>query len=445
MGRFRLLVLSIFLNVYIVVCLLVFHWKFHLLGYFLNERRGGAPRSNSTATNEIADQARDPASRTVHQPKTARSASLEFRRDDRGYWFPSFDSLNSDLGKIRSQLFDKPQPRRQQQERSRRLLGFIRISKTGSTSLLRFMTLSTHSKRYTSYLNMDRYLTRAPDRTVPNCIYVSNDAPEKHVPSIGQCGHMPYPRFISGFTGTLQHLDETETAIGTANSTAVPEPIHLSLSVVCMLRDPFDRLLSFFHFFRQIYPGWEPMHQKNPQVLAALVGGDFPGFVRELSLLPATLTSRRFQFEHFSPNVEDAIDLVREGRFLPLFTECFDASLLLLVHHHPTFFPGRQPRATTEFLASPASRSRQTAKNRTELKEGLQPVQDFDVELFRRQAMDEYLVDEYLFIEEAKRSFVRRLQDAAMVRPAIMDQSILQGCLKRLQFQPDPAWPWQFH
>jgi Sulfotransferase family len=419
-GRRRLIVAATLLHGYVVVFLLFCHWR----TIFDVAPPAGVPVESEDSGTE----ARKPG------PASIEVAPLEFRRDERHDWFPNIDSLRGDLGLIRALLHGSPQPR-SPQERQHQLLGFVRITKTGSTSLLGFMQRSTQAKHYSKFLHMPNYLSSNYGWTLPSCIYGINDPPEQYAPVARQCAHLAYPHLVSDFAKTLRHLNETAAGPGQA-----AEPLHVSFTVVCMLREPFERLLSYFHFFREVYPEWAYMHKDAPLVLSALVRGDFPAFVRELSLSSAKLTTRRFQYEYFSLDVDEAIQLVREGRFLPLITECFNASLLLLVQAYPAFFPPDQPRATIEFLESAGSRARRTARGRARLRDGLEPVEAFDMDRLRGQARDEFMVDEYRFFEEAKRAFVRRLQAATNVPNATVDQQIIQRCLGSLEVQPAASY-----
>jgi Sulfotransferase family len=383
-----------------------------------------------------------------------RAIPLVVRRDAHGAWHPHFSLLNASMTTIRRHLFEDRGGRDWPTQniaipdhRKRDVLGVVRITKTGSTSLLSFLLASKSALTYDYVLNVDRTLTVAGEREVPYCFYGTNpDPPNVRHPVRGQCGHRTYARMVSVFAKQLaRYQDDTQdqdqadaVASIPGHSKAHGEPLQLSLSIITMVRDPFDRMLSFFRYFREIYPDWAPMYKAQPQVLQTLKDGDFPAFLRELALLEDHEWTRRYQYEYFGADADEAIETVREVRVLPLLNECFNASMLLLAHQYPALFPSDQPDATHKFLASGNSHSRKTGAGSSpaSIHPDLHPVQEFDRETVRLQARQSWLRNEYRFYDESKRVLGRMLRQSASSPGSIVDADVVRECLDMLSLSP---------
>jgi Sulfotransferase family len=394
----------------------------------------------------------------------SRAVPLVVRRDAHGAWHPNFRLLNASMTTIRRHFFfdDHPPPEDGASRetsiaipdhRKRDVLGVVRITKTGSTSLLSFLLASKAALTYDYALKVDRAVTspEAGDRAVPYCFYGTNpDPPSVRHPVRGQCGHRTYARMVSVFARQLaQHKENSDGGAGggadasrPGPSKAHPEPLQLSLSIITMVRDPFDRMLSFFRYFREIYPDWAPMYKAQPQVLQTLQDGNFPAFLRELALLEDHEWTRRYQYEYFGASADEAIEVVREARVLPLLNECFNASALLLAHQYPALFPSDQPDATHAFLASGNSHARKTVADggpaSSMIHPDLRPMQEFDREAVRRQAQQVWLRNEYRFYDEAKTVLGRMLRQAASAPGSIVDPAVVRQCLGVLELSPSP-------
>jgi Sulfotransferase family len=383
-----------------------------------------------------------------------RAIPLVVRRDAHGAWHPHFSLLNASMTTIRRHLFEDRGGRDWPTQniaipdhRKRDVLGVVRITKTGSTSLLSFLLASKSALTYDYFLNVDRTLKVAGEREVPYCFYGTNlDPPNVRHPVRGQCGHRTYARMVSVFAKQLaRYKDDTQDQDKADAVASIPgysmahgEPLQLSLSIITMVRNPFDRMLSFFRYFREIYPDWAPMYKAQPQVLQTLKDGDFPAFLRELALLEDHEWTRRYQYEYFGADANEAIETVREVRVLPLLNECFNASMLLLAHQYPALFPSDQPDATHKFLASGNSHSRKTGavSSPASIHPDLHVMQDFDAETVRLQARQSWLRNEYRFYDESKRVLGRMLRQAASSPGSIVDADVVRECLDVLSLSP---------
>jgi hypothetical protein len=270
------------------------------------------------------------------------------------------------------------------------------------------------------------------DRVVPYCFYepqTSAMTSKVAYPNQGQCGHRTYARMVSILMRQL--ADYRDNDDGGAEGSHMP--IQLSLSIITVIRDPFDRMLSFFRYFREIYPDWAPMYKAQPQVLQTLKDGDFPAFLRELATLPDHEWTRRYQYEYFGATAEEAIQTVREVRVLPLLNECFNASAYLLAHQYPALFPSDQPAATDQFLGSGSSHSRRTGADAAAwLHPDLRAAREFDRDSVQLEARRRWLGDEYRFYDAAKVVLGRILRQAAATPGSIVDPAVVRDCLDRL-------------
>jgi Sulfotransferase family len=382
-----------------------------------------------------------------------RAVPLVARRDRRGVWHPRASSLNASMTTIRQQWFADarpaaavaaPFPVAVADDRKRDVLGVVRITKTGSTSLLSFLSASKAAHTFDNSLKVDRTRKVVGDRVVPYCFYEpragtkATDAGMGSFVNQDQCGHRTYARMVSILLRQLADYRDNDDDDGAKGSRT---PIQLSLSIITVIRDPFDRMLSFFRYFREIYPDWAPMYKAQPQVLHALQDGDFPAFLRELALLPNHEWTRRYQYEYFGRTADEAIRTVREVRVLPLLNECFNASVYLLAHQYPALFPPDQPAATDQFLGSGSSHSRRTHGADAEaslLHPDLRAARAFDREAVALEARQSWLRDEYRFYDSSKLVLGRILQMAASTPGSIVDPALVRECLDRLDLSRSP-------
>lgn len=293
--------------------------------------------------------------------------------------------------------------------------------------MLNFFNRATRLQTLDKYIRLEELrsiLAAAPPaamKTVfltPPCMFGFHLAPDqsivnKTLPAAGyQCQHLSYHFLVTQFTKMLD--------LYRLNTT---EPIRVSLDMTTVVRDPVDRYLSYFHYWRSIYPAWNST--AKPGEREALVSGDFEGFLRHIAEHPQRGLNSAFQYEYLSQNVDYSIDLVNDRRVLPLVNECFNASVLLLTDLYPKFFAVNE---TLQFLQTAASltNSRKVAPGPNILsRKGLEPVKEFDLDVVKATAR-QWLERDYRFYGASIAMFVRHLQASAV------DRDEVQRCTQRL-------------
>jgi Sulfotransferase family len=356
----------------------------------------------------------------------AGTASHISTRDANGTWSPHPASVRT-LPTIDSLMFPSDHDA-WKGGTTHEFVGFIRMTKTGSTSMLNFFNRATRLQTLDKYIRLDelrQMLESAPPAAMkavfltPPCMFGYHLAPSqtnisKALPAEGyQCQHLSYHHIITQFPKMLD-LYTLDTA----------EPIRVSLDMTTVVRDPVDRYLSYFHYWRSIYPAWNTT--AKPGEREALVSGDFEEFLRLVAEHPQRGLNSAFQYEYLSHNVDYSIDLVNDRRVLPLVNECFNASVLLLADLYPQFFSVNE---TLHFLQTSASltnsRSKIAPDPKILIRKGLEPVKAFDLDLVKARAR-QWLEGDYRFYEASTAVFVRHLHASAV------DRDEVQRCTQHL-------------
>jgi Sulfotransferase family len=348
-------------------------------------------------------------------------------RDGNGTWSPDAAILKT-LPSIDNFMFRSDRDDNWRGGTTHEYLGFIRMTKTGSTSMLNFFNRATRLQTFDKHIWLDKLIQRleadppAAMKTVfltPPCMFGYHLAPNqtnisKALPTAGyQCQHLSYHHLITQFAKMLD-LYRLESAV----------PLRVTLGMTTVVRDPVDRYLSYFHYWRSVYPAWNST--ARPEERAALVSGDFAEFLRLVAESPRRGLNSAFQYEYLAQNVDYSIDLVNDRRVLPLVNECFNASVLLLTDLYPRYFSVNE---TLHFLQTSASLTNSRSKVAQDPKflsrKGLEPVKAFDLDLVKASAR-QWLERDHRFYEASAAMFVRHLQASRV------DRDEVHRCLERL-------------
>jgi len=260
-----------------------------------------------------------------------------------------------------------------------RIAAFIRIPKTGSTSLLKFLYNYSEMKTYDAHLSSATLASQSQrQHALINCFYGYNvNATTANVtikrPS---CGHATY--------GDLNKMwNETLSSSNHDNST---------VQMFTIVREPFERLRSLFYFMRKFVntTQWCLKCGTEEQYDQVRVG-DFKAW---LELVHREKRAPPLQYEFLSRNVSKAIRMIQgePPRVLILLNECFEVSLRLLEQQYSL-----QPEAVKGFVDSKSVSNRNDGYNRDASETRL------------RQLAKQWFADEYKFYDTAVEQFQRHL------------------------------------
>jgi hypothetical protein len=444
-----------------------------------DELRSHLP-SNISSSNNVVEPRKDGAEdwphRITQHHKT--NATLSFRRRGNGpnnvfalphvfdrhtdnRWEPPLDSLR-DLNDVDEHFFHDtssrgellttlnitvmPYPRPVDPSLpTREFLGFIRITKTASSSIIRFLQGAQHLRASNNVLDYDEFWNayRSSNAQVaghpqaPACFFSRHDGdddeslassalPPKEL-GPWNCPHFSYSHLITNWSKTLQFLNSQWMVPAAAEQ----DHIQVKFRIFTIVRDPFDRMTSYFHFWRKIYPDWLP---STPSVLLTrLIGGDLPGWMEHRANATIPSLDAAHQYLYLSQDVNRAIRLIRSAetgttderdetpqrglRIVPLVSECFDASISLLVEMFPNVLEAGSERS---FLNSKSKKSNERLEPNPDL--GMVPVKEYNATRLYEQAQ-EWFADEFRFYDAAVQQF-RTLLRRSSVDPEIVRQCI---------------------
>jgi hypothetical protein len=340
---------------------------------------------------------------------------------------------------------------------SREFLGFIRITKTASSSIIRFLQGAQHLRASNNFLDYDEFwksyrssnAQQAGHPQAPACFFsrhndddddeslVSSPSPKELGP--WNCPHFSYSHLIMNWSKTLRFLNSQLVVPRSAarednaredSARAVPH-IQVQFRIFTIVRDPFDRMTSYFHFWRKIYPDWLPTTPSS--LLTRLIGGDLPGWMEHRANATIPSLDAAHQYLYLSQDVNRAIRLIsstetgtsddRDGTFqhglriVPLVSECFDASISLLVEMFPNVLEAGSERS---FLNSKSKKSNERLAPHPDL--GMVPVKEYNASRLYEKAQ-EWFADEFRFYDAAVLQF-RTLLLTSSVDPEIVRQCI---------------------
>jgi len=275
---------------------------------------------------------------------------------------------------------------------------FVRIPKTGSTSLWWFMNDYSNLENFREYFKSFKGIS---DRQLKlfSCMFGPPTHSDDSLDSgdSGQCLHMVYGR-LRAIWNTASHIwMEQEFARTNVDN------IRVTMETFTMVRDPFDRLRSLFDYIydRSDDGTWEEENTKAQY--ARVLDGDFAGWM-ELIFLEDSIPLDP-QYTYIDEDVDKAIELItgNSPNVTILVNECFEASLRLLAQK-----VSLQPGSVEEFIQSDDFQTNISERNNV--------TQATMAEL--RERSKNHLPNEYKFYNAAVEQFKRQLPslDSSVLR-----------------------------
>jgi hypothetical protein len=367
-------------------------------------------------------------------------------------------------------------------------LGYLRITKTASTATLDFLNNNDHDPissssspsllTYDHFLDYPEYFQRISGGSIyttraniPACVFGRRQDPHDypHVPPedyrpsppppppqqqteeekrkndtgatilpdyAWQCPHTTYRNIVATWARGLPYLrsnkDERESEEKIAKEEGKEqqeEEAFAALHLFTLVREPTERFVSFFHYWRNIYPHWKGL--ATPEEHDRMLDGDLIGFLKLQSqiLRPMTVNSA-FQYLYLSDSLSEAISMVRDSpvRVVALVHECFDVSLRLLADLFPDLL---DPEDVKTYLARQGNGTSQRVASAARFpppSELVRPVQPYRLDEVRNQS-EGWLTGDYLFYRAAVEQFRRWLEASRLD----LSEPSVRDCYRRLK------------
>jgi hypothetical protein len=304
------------------------------------------------------------------------------------------------LGFVESQFFNYSAHRKYHS--STKMLAFIRIPKTGSSSLLSWV---------------------ASDGRTPHlkCVFGPLNHKEYYPKEFNQdtllCPHRTYTATVLNWAKNTLPLFHPQTQQSSLQT--ITEEQYYSLQCFTVVRDPYDRLVSHFYYSRRIYPNWSRM--STPQQNATILANNISGWMELLHHEGGTPYHFHYQkgmFVDKDTDLSKAVTLIQgdSPRIFTVIQECLEASMLLLAERYPQFF---SMDTTKRFLNASNSENRQNTKSK------LQKEDATELRGLRAKAKT-WFEDDFNFYDTAVHQFRSHLAKSNV------DQSVVQECIKKL-------------
>ena len=237
----------------------------------------------------------------------------------------------------------------------------------------------------------------------------------------------------------------------------------MKLYAFTLIRDPLERMVSYFHYWRRTYPSWRDCCSYPGNERQLLLSGDLEGWLEYISKYrngsrTGLGVAGRFQYQYLNDDLDAAVETVTamstapaeaakghgSFRVLPLLTECFDASVYLLSSIFPDLVSREEAEAfLNDTRISHANRRRRNQpswENGTSAEvAGMEPVrEEYDFEKFERDAREKWLVSDYRFYDAAAAQFRDLLSSPSLphfnstAAGAAVPRSVADNCFSKL-------------
>jgi len=289
--------------------------------------------------------------------------------------------------------------RKEEVTESAAFVAFLRIPKTGSTSLWWFMNDYSRLENFRNYFGDMKLIS--PERLWwVSCIFgpKRHDTEESKTVDSDECSHLDYTDTREAWLEASASWAALEVERTKADHTRD------TMQTFTMVRDPFDRLRSYFNY---IYESVEDRYWETDETEAQysrVLQGDFHGWMELIFAEQEVPHGPQYTFIH--EDIDKAIELISgdSPEVIALINECFEASLRLLASKVsiPT-------EAVEDFLHSDDYRSNVSGEHQAAESANMQDL---------RERSRIYLANEYKFYDAAVEQFKRQLPslDASLLR-----------------------------
>ena len=311
------------------------------------------------------------------------------------------------------------------------LLGFLRVPKTGSTALLSWAeSASHHGPHYQCLLGPRNNNNHS---SLPSTLFQKDHYLE--------CPHRVYEKTVAFWSDELiPMLAQMNNNNDNKNKEKQQQgDREFGLRLFTILRDPFDRLVSYFYYARKIYPNWS--WSSTTRQNALILADDLEGWMELL----ATEESHSFHlpYQRGALMETDDWDLATQWirpqhsqeqpspnsrpHVFVVIQECFEASVWLLTETFPEYFDWDATRKYLEETEQQQQRTRHQTNSHGERHQSPHSEARNQVDLGAlRERAKAWFINDFVFYQAAKEQFQKRLI-ASHVDPAIVN-----SCLQKM-------------
>lgn len=311
-------------------------------------------------------------------------------------------------------------------------LGFLRIQKTGSTSVLDFMN-NAFPHSHNLFRFYENETVSAWPEHINHCFFAYDDdsgvsakerkLTDKDFPRYISCPHRRLKFMRRYFLSASNWLHPNHRA-------TLPE-----LQMFTIVREPWDRMVSFFNFLVQIHPDWKAYLTDAQN--GCVVAKNLTCFVTQLHKEGGgALDGVDMQFKLLTKNYHRAMTLITpesEGGLAPVFTlinECLEASLYVLVEKFPQIFTHTNITETVEIRQE---RSRYVVDNYLKKQSATlnigkreKPKETTELQRLRKKARL-WFADDYAFYTNAVDQFLKYLDESNV------DEKLVRTCREKVK------------
>ena len=298
------------------------------------------------------------------------------------------------------------------------LLGFLRVPKTGSTAILAWAEIASHhGPHYNCFLGPHNNSNHS---SLPSSLFQK----DRYL----DCPHRVYEKTVAFWSDdlipTLAHFKHKKH---NNNNEQHQGEWEFGLRLFTILRDPFHRLVSYFHYARKIYPQWSSSLTARQN--ASMLANDLEGWMELLATEPRRSFHLPYQrgalmetddwdlATHWIQPQAQQEQLSSNSRphIFVVIQECFEASVWLLAETFPAYF---ESDATRKYLADTEQQQRNVSPQSN-------ATDKVDMGVLRERAKA-WFVNDFTFYQTGVDQFKKRLVTSQV------DPAIVSGCLQKL-------------
>lgn len=230
------------------------------------------------------------------------------------------------------------------------VLGFVRVPKTGSTTVMKFLDSAKQMYPWNSHLPTTEDSPQQNQQGKAGACVFGHAPTTAHLGTLdmgfwNQCPHIPYGKMVKQWARTLPAWSPTHW-------NSEQESITMTFDAFSMFREPFDRLVSYFYYLRKFSETSKFLnHTITEAQYKCILENDLAGFMELLHTEGGRGLELPFQYKYIHEDVDMAIALIQvdaSPRVYPLMMDCMETSLRLLTENACCF----EPRAVDNFIES---------------------------------------------------------------------------------------------